>query len=79
MKLENITGKITHPCVFDVKIGARSYDPYATPEKIKSESSKCPHQSIMGFRLSGMRVRTYFVMQTNSRCKVFHRLLYLSE
>lgn len=40
----------------DVKIGQKSYDPYASAEKIKQQVSKYPLMEEIGFLVLGMRV-----------------------
>lgn len=35
--LSDITQSMREPCIMDVKIGKRTWDPLATPEKIKAE------------------------------------------
>lgn len=54
--LEDLTHKFQHPCVLDLKMGRRSYDEEATPEKVAKEKAKYPPQEVVGFRFSGMRV-----------------------
>lgn len=41
----------------DVKIGKRSYDPFASQEKREEQISKYPLMEEIGFLLLGMRVR----------------------
>lgn len=41
----------------DVKIGRKSYDPFASSEKIKQQVSKYPLMEEIGFLVLGMRVR----------------------
>lgn len=43
----------------DVKIGKRSYDPFASQEKRKEQISKYPLMEEIGFLLLGMRVRQH--------------------
>ncbi|KAL0821429.1 hypothetical protein ABMA28_004908 [Loxostege sticticalis] len=55
--LEDLTQRMLEQCVMDVKIGKRTYDPLATDEKIKSETSKyalCKQQ--YGFCIPGYQV-----------------------
>ncbi|XP_058829566.1 inositol polyphosphate multikinase [Topomyia yanbarensis] len=40
IKLSDLTHGMLEPCVMDVKIGCRTWDPLATPEKRKAEESK---------------------------------------
>lgn len=56
-----MTRKFNKPCIMDVKIGQKSYDPYASAEKIQQQVSKYPLMEEIGFLVLGMRVRTCFV------------------
>lgn len=40
IQLEDLTHGFEQPCIMDVKIGRRTWDPLATPEKRKAEESK---------------------------------------
>ncbi|XP_053839473.1 inositol polyphosphate multikinase [Vidua macroura] len=56
LKLEDVTRKFNKPCIMDVKIGQKSYDPYASAEKIQQQVSKYPLMEEIGFLVLGMRV-----------------------
>ncbi|NXA36659.1 IPMK multikinase, partial [Eudromia elegans] len=56
LKLEDVTRKFKKPCIMDVKIGQKSYDPYASAEKIQQQVSKYPLMEEIGFLVLGMRV-----------------------
>ncbi|KAK9964137.1 hypothetical protein ABG768_005335 [Culter alburnus] len=56
LKLEDVTKRFSRPCIMDVKIGKRSYDPFASQEKRKEQISKYPLMEEIGFLLLGMRV-----------------------
>lgn len=56
LKLEDVTHRFKKPCIMDVKIGQKSYDPYASEEKIKQQISKYPLMEEIGFLVLGMRV-----------------------
>lgn len=56
LKLEDVTHKFNKPCIMDVKIGRKSYDPFASPEKIQQQVSKYPLMEEIGFLVLGMRV-----------------------
>ncbi|XP_066478480.1 inositol polyphosphate multikinase [Tiliqua scincoides] len=56
LKLEDVTHGFKMPCIMDVKIGQKSYDPYASAEKIKQQVSKYPLMEEIGFLVLGMRV-----------------------
>ncbi|KAL4667766.1 hypothetical protein H8959_006455 [Pygathrix nigripes] len=57
LKLEDVTHKFNKPCIMDVKIGQKSYDPFASSEKIQQQVSKYPLMEEIGFLVLGMRVR----------------------
>lgn len=59
MKLEDVTRRFQKPCIMDVKIGQRSYDPFASQEKREQQIRKYPLMEEIGFLLLGMRVRTH--------------------
>lgn len=57
MKLENLTRGIQLPCVMDIKIGQRTWDPLADEEKIKIEESKYYEcKQGLGFCIPGFQV-----------------------
>lgn len=56
LRLENISERYEHSSVMDVKIGAITYDPEASPEKIEAEINKYKHAQSMEYRILGMRV-----------------------
>ncbi|XP_059421807.1 inositol polyphosphate multikinase [Carassius carassius] len=56
LKLEDVTRRFLRPCIMDVKIGRRSYDPFASKEKREEQISKYPLMEEIGFLLLGMRV-----------------------
>nr|5W2G_A Chain A, Inositol polyphosphate multikinase,Inositol polyphosphate multikinase [Homo sapiens]5W2H_A Chain A, Inositol polyphosphate multikinase,Inositol polyphosphate multikinase [Homo sapiens]5W2I_A Chain A, Inositol polyphosphate multikinase,Inositol polyphosphate multikinase [Homo sapiens] len=56
LKLEDVTHKFNKPCIMDVKIGQKSYDPFASSEKIQQQVSKYPLMEEIGFLVLGMRV-----------------------
>ncbi|KAG1933785.1 inositol polyphosphate multikinase [Pimephales promelas] len=56
LKLEDVTKRFLRPCIMDVKIGKRSYDPFASLEKREEQISKYPLMEEIGFLLLGMRV-----------------------
>ncbi|XP_029465637.1 inositol polyphosphate multikinase isoform X2 [Rhinatrema bivittatum] len=56
LKLEDVTRRFNKPCIMDVKIGQKSYDPYASAEKIQQQVSKYPLMEEIGFLVLGMRV-----------------------
>uniref|UniRef100_A0A915KJH6 Kinase n=1 Tax=Romanomermis culicivorax TaxID=13658 RepID=A0A915KJH6_ROMCU len=56
LELENLTCAFKKPCVIDIKIGARTWDPLAPQDKIAYEKSKYPHAQTLGFRFLGTMV-----------------------
>ncbi|KAJ7987765.1 hypothetical protein DPEC_G00329900 [Dallia pectoralis] len=56
LKLEDVTRWFRKPCIMDVKIGQKSYDPYATQEKRDQQIKKYPLMEEIGFLVLGMRV-----------------------
>ncbi|XP_056627620.1 inositol polyphosphate multikinase [Triplophysa dalaica] len=56
LKLEDVTSRFQKPCIMDVKIGQKSYDPFASQEKRDQQINKYPLMEEMGFLLLGMRV-----------------------
>ena len=57
LQLEDVTSKYKKPCVIDIKIGKITYDPDASEEKKRKESTKYPPLQKIGFQLRGFRVR----------------------
>lgn len=56
LKLEDVTRRFVKPCIMDVKLGQRSYDPYASQEKREQQIKKYPLMEEIGFLVLGMRV-----------------------
>lgn len=56
LKLENLVGRFRKPCVVDIKMGKKTYDPEAGPAKIAKEMTKFPHVEKFGFQFTGMQV-----------------------
>lgn len=71
LKLEDVTRRFLRPCIMDVKIGRRSYDPFASKEKREEQISKYPLMEEIGFLLLGMRV-----YQIDSDSYITHDQLY---
>ncbi|XP_076830457.1 inositol polyphosphate multikinase [Brachyhypopomus gauderio] len=56
LKLEDVTRRFACPSIMDVKIGRKSYDPFASREKQEEQIRKYPPMEEIGFQLLGMRV-----------------------
>lgn len=57
MRLQDLTHGMRRPCVMDVKIGARTWDPLATASKITAESEKyAACKELLGFCIPGFQV-----------------------
>ncbi|XP_050471712.1 inositol polyphosphate multikinase [Bombus huntii] len=57
LTLKDITDGMAEPCVMDIKIGRRTWDPLATPEKKATEELKyAESKRIYGFCITGFQV-----------------------
>ncbi|XP_017790126.1 PREDICTED: inositol polyphosphate multikinase [Habropoda laboriosa] len=57
LKLKDITEGMAEPCVMDIKIGRRTWDPLATPEKKATEELKyAESKRTYGFCITGFQV-----------------------
>lgn len=56
MSIENLMGGMKMPAILDIKIGTRSYDPFATKKKVDTVSVKFLKRKEFGFRIVGMQV-----------------------
>uniref|UniRef100_A0A7S3PVX9 Kinase n=1 Tax=Chaetoceros debilis TaxID=122233 RepID=A0A7S3PVX9_9STRA len=54
--LSDLTSSFRHPCIIDLKVGKRTYEPDAPLRKVESQTRKYPHQEIFGFRICGMTI-----------------------
>jgi inositol-polyphosphate multikinase len=57
IKLQDLTYGMLEPCVIDIKMGGRTWDPLATPQKRESEDSKYKScKESVGFCIPGFQV-----------------------
>ena len=54
--LNNVTTNFSKPCVLDIKLGTKTFEPDAPEKKKAYELEKYPPQSEFGFRLTAMRI-----------------------
>mmetsp|Transcript_13022 Transcript_13022/g.27558 ORF Transcript_13022/g.27558 Transcript_13022/m.27558 type:complete len:444 (-) Transcript_13022:3223-4554(-) len=54
--LNNVTKNFSKPCVLDIKMGIKTFEPDASPEKKSYELGKYSPQSDFGFRFTAIRM-----------------------
>lgn len=70
IKLTNLTHGMIEPCIMDIKIGKRTWDPLASKEKREAEEQKyleCKHN--LGLCIPGFQVHSI----TTGKCKKFDK------
>ena len=67
--MEDLTGRMKHSCVLDLKMGTRQYGMDATSTKKKSQRKKCDRTTsrTLGVRVCGMQVRYHSDIPTRIR------------
>eukprot|EP01138_Halocafeteria_seosinensis_P011455 gb/GECG01011700.1/.p1 GENE.gb/GECG01011700.1/~~gb/GECG01011700.1/.p1 ORF type:complete len:346 (+),score=27.19 gb/GECG01011700.1/:1-1038(+) len=56
IRLEDLTEGYRKPCVIDIKLGTRTWDPLATERKRIRQMLRYPPQLVTGFRIIGMHI-----------------------
>ncbi|KDO27891.1 hypothetical protein SPRG_07163 [Saprolegnia parasitica CBS 223.65] len=78
IQLENLLHGMTRPCVMDIKMGTKSYEPNASAAKVEEESRKFPLQATVGFRLQAIKVYDDVASEYTSydkyHCRTFQTL-----
>jgi 1D-myo-inositol-tetrakisphosphate 5-kinase/inositol-polyphosphate multikinase len=59
MKMDDMGFGLGHPVVIDFKMGRKTCDPEANLDKIAKHKVIYPHIEEIGYRIAGMRVRTF--------------------
>ena len=62
MRLENVC--IGSKGVMDVKLGAITWDKFASEQKIEAEKAKYPWREQLAFRILGFRVRHFLTAKS---------------
>ncbi|XP_065063604.1 inositol polyphosphate multikinase-like isoform X2 [Rhopilema esculentum] len=62
LKMEDLTKNLEKPCIIDIKIGKKTFDPFADPQKVERELIRYKYQAQLGFRVTGFKL---FKAKTN--------------
>ena len=62
LKIDNVVGHLKQPCIMDLKIGKKTFDPFAPPDKVQRELIRYKYQAQLGFRITGFKLSVIFVM-----------------
>lgn len=54
--MDNLVGHLEKPCIMDLKIGKKTFDPFAAEDKIQRELIRYKYQAYLGFRITGFKV-----------------------
>ncbi len=73
--LEDVASRFRKPCIADIKMGARTYDPDATPDKIAKEKSKYPPLEKVCFQIRGLRVRINHFIESLHKITELYRII----
>ena len=56
LKMDNLVSDLEKPCIMDLKIGKKTFDPFAAADKVQRELIRYKYQAQLGFRLTGFKV-----------------------
>jgi len=56
LKIDNVVSHLKQPCIMDLKVGRKTFDPFAPPDKVQRELIRYKYQAQLGFRITGFKV-----------------------